>query len=146
MTLRDSIFLGTFPPLAPADHPLLDKWAGIRGVRELANRQIESLRVANMVGSSLQAAIHIEVPESTEGGLLEALQSLGQDLKFVFITSQATVSAGTELKAVPVPVAAPKCERCWHYREDVGHDPAHPTLCARCTSNLYGAGEARKFA
>ena len=146
MALRDSIFLGTYPQLASADQPLLDKWAGIRGVRELANRQIESLRAANMVGSSLQAAIHIEVPEPSQGGLLEALQSLGQDLKFVFITSQATVSAGTELKAAPVPVAAPKCERCWHYREDVGHDPMHPTLCARCTSNLYGAGEERKFA
>jgi len=39
-----------------------------------------------------------------------------------------------------------KCERCWHYRDDVGHDAAHPTLCGRCTSNLYGAGENRACA
>jgi isoleucyl-tRNA synthetase len=39
-----------------------------------------------------------------------------------------------------------KCERCWHYRDDVGQDPAHPTLCTRCTSNLFGAGETRLFA
>jgi len=44
------------------------------------------------------------------------------------------------------PSAAIKCERCWHYRDDVGHDPAHPTICGRCTSNLYGAGEIRKVA
>jgi len=41
---------------------------------------------------------------------------------------------------------AVKCERCWHYRDDVGHDAAHPTLCGRCTSNLYGVGETRAFA
>ncbi|MGH8631418.1 MAG: zinc finger domain-containing protein, partial [Burkholderiales bacterium] len=39
-----------------------------------------------------------------------------------------------------------KCERCWHYRADVGHDPTHPELCARCTSNLFGAGEPRLHA
>ncbi|HZE90850.1 MAG TPA: zinc finger domain-containing protein [Rhizobacter sp.] len=39
-----------------------------------------------------------------------------------------------------------KCDRCWHYRDDVGHDPAHPTICGRCTSNLYGAGERRRVA
>ena len=39
-----------------------------------------------------------------------------------------------------------KCERCWHYRADVGQDAAHPTLCGRCTSNLYGAGEHRTCA
>jgi isoleucyl-tRNA synthetase len=44
------------------------------------------------------------------------------------------------------PSTAEKCERCWHYRRDVGHDPAHPGLCARCTSNLFGSGEQRRFA
>jgi len=44
------------------------------------------------------------------------------------------------------PSADAKCERCWHYRTDVGHDPAYPTICGRCTSNLYGAGEARSVA
>jgi isoleucyl-tRNA synthetase len=39
-----------------------------------------------------------------------------------------------------------KCERCWHWRPDVGGDPAHPTICGRCVSNLFGAGEAREHA
>ena len=42
--------------------------------------------------------------------------------------------------------SSPKCERCWHYRADVGHDPAHPTICGRCTANLFGAGEPRTIA
>jgi isoleucyl-tRNA synthetase len=45
-----------------------------------------------------------------------------------------------------VPSSAAKCERCWHYRDDVGSDAAHPSLCGRCTSNLFGAGETRTVA
>ncbi|TMH04235.1 MAG: hypothetical protein E6H79_11055, partial [Betaproteobacteria bacterium] len=72
--------------------------------------------------------------------------SLGDDLKFVFITSAAASSAGDELKVTVTPSTAAKCERCWHYRDDVGADAAHPTICGRCTSNLYGAGEERRIA
>jgi hypothetical protein len=41
------------------------------------------------------------------------------------------------------PSANPKCERCWHWRADVGSDRAHPTLCGRCVANLFGSGEPR---
>jgi isoleucyl-tRNA synthetase len=77
------------------------------------------------------------------------LASLHDDLKFVFITSQASVeqAANEAEEAVQVtPSAAPKCERCWHYRRDVGHNHEHAGLCGRCVSNLFGAGEARRFA
>jgi len=74
------------------------------------------------------------------------LRSLGEDLKFVTITSAATVVDGPELAVTVAPSSAVKCERCWHYRDDVGSDAAHPTLCGRCSSNLYGAGETRTVA
>ena len=74
------------------------------------------------------------------------LQSLGEDLKFVFITSTVTLAAGESLCFTVQPATAPKCERCWHYRDDVGSDAAHPTICARCSSNLFGAGETRSMA
>ena len=76
----------------------------------------------------------------------KTLASLGDDLKFVFITSLAALLEGAELAVKVTPSAAAKCERCWHWRDDVGHDPAHPTICGRCTSNLFGAGETRRFA
>ncbi|MFM1908926.1 MAG: hypothetical protein RLZZ591_2603, partial [Pseudomonadota bacterium] len=69
-----------------------------------------------------------------------------EDLKFVFITSAVTLVAGPELTVSVNASPAVKCERCWHYRADVGTDAAHPTLCTRCTSNLFGAGEHRVFA
>jgi isoleucyl-tRNA synthetase len=74
------------------------------------------------------------------------LATLGDDLRFVTITSQARLIAGEALAVAVTPSAATKCERCWHYRDDVGHDPAHPGLCGRCTSNLHGAGETRTAA
>ncbi len=138
----ESIFLETFSDLGQADTTLLAKWARVRAIRDLVNKDIEAVRAAGQVGASLQA--HITVTAPAEDHAL--LASLGDDLKFVFITSKVTLQAGPEL-AVQVAVSeAPKCERCWHYREDVGHDAQHPTLCGRCTSNLYGAGETRTVA
>jgi isoleucyl-tRNA synthetase len=74
------------------------------------------------------------------------LSGLGADLKFVFITSTIELIAGSTLSISARASNDLKCERCWHYRDDVGADPAHPTLCGRCTSNLFGAGETRVFA
>ena len=77
------------------------------------------------------------------------LKSLGDDLKFITITSSATVEEKTDITEISVSVKSSthqKCGRCWHYREDVGHDPQHPELCGRCTTNLFGSGEKRQVA
>ena len=140
-----SVFFETWkePLPAPADEALLlTRWALLREVRAVASKAIEEVRTAAGVGSSLQAEIVIEAPAAT----LAELARLGDDLKFVFITSQATAKEGAELKVTVTPSAATKCERCWHYRRDVGSDGNHPGVCARCISNLYGAGETRTFA
>ena len=108
----------------------------------MAFKAIEDVRTAGGVGSSLQAEVVIEAAATT----LAELARLGDDLKFVFITSQATANEGTELKVTVVPSTAAKCDRCWHYRHDVGADVNHPGICARCVRNLDGAGETRAFA
>ncbi|MDH4466259.1 MAG: zinc finger domain-containing protein, partial [Acidovorax sp.] len=66
-----------------------------------------------------------------------------EDLKFVFITSAIELVAADALQISVRSSSSAKCERCWHYREDVGQDTEHPTICGRCTSNLYGTGENR---
>ena len=79
----------------------------------------------------------------------DVLARLGDDLRLVFITSRATVHRVATEADAHIDVSASlhdKCERCWHYREDVGADAQHPTLCGRCVSNLYGSGEVRKYA
>ncbi len=137
-----SIFTETFWAFAAPDEALLTKWARIREIRDLANKEIEAVRTEGKVGSSLQANLTITAPAADHA----LLASLGEDLRFVTITSAVALALGEELVVAVTPSAAQKCERCWHWRDDVGHDPAHPTICGRCTSNLHGAGEARKAA
>lgn len=137
-----SIFTEVYWTFDAPDEALLAKWARIREIRDVANKQIEALRTDGKVGSSLQAALSITA-NAVDHALLA---SLGDDLKFVTITSLACLLAGDELAVSVAPSTAQKCERCWHYRDDVGVDPAHPTICGRCTSNLFGAGEQRKVA
>jgi isoleucyl-tRNA synthetase len=121
---------------------LLTKWTRIREIRDTVNKEIEAVRSVGQLGSSLQADLTLRA-DSADHALLA---SLGPDLKFVTITSTATLETGDALAVSVTPSPAPKCERCWHYRTDVGADTAHPTICARCASNLYGTGEVRQAA
>ncbi len=120
-------------------------WNDVRGARDMVNKQIEEKRIAGLIGSSLQAEIEINI---IDGRIYQSLKRLESDLRFVFITSSAKVnlSSNNSFDVVVTPSAHAKCDRCWHYRADVGADAAHPTICGRCVSNLFGAGEARSHA
>ena len=137
----ESIFTQVYSDLGTPDAGLLAKWTRIREIRDGVNKEIEAVRATGKVGSSLQANVALTVMPQDHA----LLASLGDDLKFIFITSSVELSAGDAATVVTASTDT-KCERCWHWRADVGHDPAHPTLCGRCTSNLYGAGEARSVA
>ena len=100
------------------------------------------MRAAGQVGASLQAEVTLTLSADDFG----LLSSLGADLKYVFITSAITLVAASEQAIAVKASEATKCERCWHYCLDVGSVAEHPTLCGRCASNLYGAGETRTFA
>ncbi|MGI9142741.1 MAG: isoleucine--tRNA ligase, partial [Fluviibacter sp.] len=119
-------------------------WQNIIEVRALANKAIEEKRGASEVGSSLQAEITI----SADGATYDSLARIEDALHFVFITSQAKVekqsASGLTFKVAASKHA--KCDRCWHYREDVGASAEHPTICGRCVSNLFGQGEKRTHA
>ncbi|MEY3510316.1 MAG: Isoleucine--tRNA ligase [Pseudomonadota bacterium] len=142
-----TIFLETFTDLGHVDAALMARWAIVQQVRDLANKDIENQRTAGLVGASLQAELSIQC----EGETHAALAALGDDLKFVFITSQVRLVQGPGLSVAVQASAAHKCDRCWHYSEDVGQHAEHPTICGRCVSNLNeaagtGAGETRKAA
>jgi isoleucyl-tRNA synthetase len=143
MGTSPSIFFETYTNLAAPNAALVDKWRVIKDARELANKEIESKRSAGLIGASLQAELTI----ACDGAAYDALASLGDDLKFVFITSKVQLVRKTGDLHIDVKASeAVKCERCWHYSEDIGIDTVHPTLCGRCTSNLFGSGEVRNFA
>ena len=144
---RGTIFAETahvFPTIAHAE-VLLHKWDALRAIRADVLKKLEDARTAGLIGSSLQAEVEIHAAGDRYTLLLE----LRNDLRFVMITSQASVkeAAHADQEAIVVtPSTHPKCERCWHYRKDVGADSAHSKLCARCVANLYGTGEVRTAA
>ncbi len=141
--VEKSIMLTTFEKLPALNNEaqLLAKWAVIRGVRSEVSKHLETLREEGKIGSSLQAEVLI----TADGDLYDALNALKDDLRFVFITSKTTVTQG-EKAITCTPIAAQKCERCWHVRDDVGQNAEHPQICGRCVDNLFGEGEKRAFA
>ncbi len=141
---EDSVMLHQWHvlPKPAGEGELLAKWNLLREIRGEVTKALETLRVEGKIGSSLQAEVELHA----DGNKYDLLASLGDDLKFVLICSKATVVRSAEEKLVTLPAPHEKCERCWHVREDVGADAAHPTLCGRCASNLFGEGEARRHA
>jgi len=134
----------TLPEIKDGD-ALLEKFSKLKEIRSEITKQLEEVRMSGAIGSSLQAEIEIRA----SGDKLTLLRSLEDDLKFIFITSKADVvevSSTEEETIIVKPSAFEKCDRCWHYRSDVGSDSKYPHLCTRCLSNLYGKGEDRKFA
>ena len=140
--MGQTIFSDSYVHLPEPDLPLMEKWSRILKLREEVNKEIELVRSQGLVGSSLQAEVDLTLAKDD----MQLLQSLGEDVRFVFITSALSLHAGEALGIKVAPSAHTKCERCWHYREEVGHDTVHATLCGRCTSNLFGAGESRLVA
>jgi len=140
----DSVFLHTWHDLpAQADEAdLLDRWTKIRAGRAAVQKELEALRVDGAIGSSLQAEVTLHATKKTNA----IYAPLGNDLRFVLITSQARVVDADVDHIEVTPSTAKKCERCWHYRDDVDAHAEHPGLCGRCVANLYGDGEARTHA
>ncbi|MBV8045912.1 MAG: isoleucine--tRNA ligase [Paludibacterium sp.] len=127
---------------ADAEARLTAKWDAIRALRAEVNKEIEVLRAGEQLGSSLQAEVDIEA----DAALFPHLASVGEDLKYVLIVSRVGVAQGDVTRIRVTPSAHEKCERCWHYRADVGRHAEHPTLCGRCAQTLAGHGEGRQHA
>ena len=144
---EESVMLHTFHalPAQEGEAGLVARWELIRGVRGEVSKAVEAVRTEGKIGSSLQA----EVDLRAAGDRFDALASLGDDLKLVLITSNATLAKAADEadEAIVVrPSEQQKCERCWHWRADVGANAEHPTLCGRCNANLFGEGEVRTHA
>ena len=141
----EHIFMDEWYDLPPHDlnsRELL-AWEHIIHVRAIANKKIEELREKGLVGSSLQAEIDI----FASGDIYRSLSILHEDLKFAMITSHAKLHERQGDLHIDVRASEhKKCDRCWHYREEVGSHHEHPTICNRCISNLFEKGEVRSHA
>ncbi|MGY8862594.1 MAG: isoleucine--tRNA ligase, partial [Pseudomonadales bacterium] len=138
-------------PQAKATSMTADYWTQIMAVKQAVNKSLELQRNEGVIGGSLSAEITLYAAPELYAQLLQ----LGDELRFVLLTSKASLVASenggaeTELAGLRLDIHATehvKCERCWHHREDVGVVAAEPELCGRCVDNVSGAGEVRKFA
>jgi isoleucyl-tRNA synthetase len=129
-------------------------WEKVIQLREIVNKAIETARNANQIGSALEANLIIFCQPNSF--IARLLNQLANELHFIFLTSSVKVlteheitldDTGISIQIIPTHAAQLKCARCWHRREDVGKDSAHPTLCSRCITNLPQAiGETRYYA
>jgi isoleucyl-tRNA synthetase len=140
-----------------------DDWQRIMQAKDMVNKHIETARGEKIINANLSAGVDLYA----DGAMHESLAKLGEELRFVLITSSATLkpmsaapadsqnnTAQTDNNAeesvdLIVEVSAAtgtKCVRCWHIRDDIGTDAAHPELCARCVTNVSGDGEVRHYA
>ncbi len=144
---NDSIFCHTWhtiPKQNDAD-ALLQRWSKLRSLRSQVQKKLEDSRAQGDIGSSLAATVEIYASDED----FSLLHSLGDDLRFVLVTSATQLNKVDHDDEAKITVSAStdeKCERCWHYRADVGDHAEHPTLCQRCVTNLFDAGETRRYA
>ena len=152
---NESVFLNTwhqFP--AGAERAAAIDWPALIALKADVAVELERLRTAGAIGAPLEAEVTVFASKADA----PALSALRDELRFLLITSQARV---IEIESIPAdavmssregvwlevkPSSQPKCVRCWHLRSDVGSDPRHPELCARCVVNVEGPGEERQFA
>ncbi|MGK0231155.1 MAG: isoleucyl-tRNA synthetase [Gammaproteobacteria bacterium] len=133
-----------------------DDWHAITQIRDAVSKSLETLRSAGDIGGALEASVTIYA--SSE--VASILGKLGDELRFVLITSTATVSTldskpadaatlsvnGHDFAIQSSKASGEKCVRCWHLRDDVASDEQYPEVCSRCVSNVHGQGEHRAIA
>ena len=128
-------------------------WSSCLAVRQDVNKAMETERAQGNIRGSLDASVVLYATSE----LRQMLATLGDELRFVLITSGAELAdiadAPTEalvcevegLRVVVSASDAEKCERCWHRCDDIGSVAEHPSLCSRCVTNVAGKGEVRHY-
>jgi len=152
---NESVFFNTwhqFP--AGAERILPVDWPSFIALKADVARELERLRGLGSIGSSLEAAVTVFVPEA----LAPHFEKMHDELRFLLITGQAEVATTAAIPASAVkatqedvwievkPSSHLKCVRCYQLRSDVGSNPQHPEICERCVLNVEGPGEERRFA
>ncbi len=151
-----SVFLTTWHDFPSLPEPRID-WDAVLQLRVAVQRELEKLREAGDIGAPLEALVDVyALPD-----LAANYCALGEELRFLTITSGARVHAVDAVPAGAVPAETgsetlpgvwlkvsaskdAKCVRCWHLTPDVGSDAAHPQLCARCAGNVTDRPEVRR--
>jgi isoleucyl-tRNA synthetase len=152
---NESVFFNAWHQFPPgAERVSAINWPALIALKADVARELERLRTLGSLGSSLEADVTVFVPDA----LTAQFAAMHDELRFLLITGDAKVAPVSALPATTVkasqedvwievkPSTSPKCVRCYQLRADVGSNPNHPEICARCVINVEGPGEERYFA
>ena len=116
------------------------EWKRIFEIKDAVNQSIEEMRNDNKLKGSLDSVVNIQATSND----FQILNKLGDELHFLFISSEAKVKEGNTFKIKVTTSKNAKCVRCWHRDLSVGSIKEHPELCNRCIDNIENDGEQRK--
>ncbi len=128
---EDSVHLALWEPAKPVQSDAEQAvWAQLFAVRERVLPELEKARQSKLIGKALEAGVTVPLTEA-ESGLLNGQ---AENLRELLNVSKLNLNPAAPSDAVAVVAKAPgqKCDRCWHWEEDVGVHTGHPGLCARC--------------
>ena len=119
---------------------LAKKWDKIARLRREVNKKLEAERQTGLIGHSLDARVLLNIANAEYSFIKDYTENEVSDL---FIVSQVKFVndslAESEIEGISIGVekaSGEKCERCWKYDEEVGHDHNHLDVCPRCASVL----------
>ncbi|WP_299263767.1 isoleucine--tRNA ligase [uncultured Leptotrichia sp.] len=119
---------------------LAKKWDKIARLRREVNKKLEAERQTGLIGHSLDARVLLNIANDEYSFIKDYTENEVSDL---FIVSQVKFVndnlAESEIEGINIGVekaSGEKCERCWKYDEEVGHDHNHSDVCPRCASVL----------
>ncbi|WP_315345433.1 isoleucine--tRNA ligase [Leptotrichia wadei] len=119
---------------------LAKKWDKIARLRREVNKKLEAERQTGLIGHSLDARVLLNIANDEYSFIKDYTENEVSDL---FIVSQVKFVndnlAESEIEGINIAVekaSGEKCERCWKYDEEVGHNHNHPDVCPRCANIL----------
>ena len=118
-----------------------EDWSRIFEIKDLVNQSIEKMRSENSIKGSLDSIVNLNLKEDD----YNLLNKIGDELHFIFISSDAKINKADNF-SIDISVSEdPKCSRCWHRCSSVGTIEGHEEACSRCVENIENDGELRHF-
>ena len=118
-----------------------EDWSRIFEIKDLVNQSIEKMRSENSIKGSLDSIVNLNLKEDD----YNLLNKIGDELHFIFISSDAKIKKADNF-SIDISISEdPKCSRCWHRCSSVGTIEGHEEACSRCVENIENDGELRHF-
>jgi isoleucyl-tRNA synthetase len=139
------------------DATLIERWAKLAYLRDVANAELEEKRTAKVIAGGLSAKVHLWVDAQTYSSVeadtallpmvlgvseasigdiesAEAREAVEREMEHAGVRDGKVMA--NRVIAVVEKATGTKCERCWRYVPEVSQDGDRSGLCPRCVEAL----------